>query len=224
MNVGKAFTFVFEDPKWPAKLLVAAVFALLANFVVGLPFLLGYQTRIIRNVRSGAAEVLPEWSDIGAIFSEGIRLLAVTLVYALPALILACVGAALSGISENLPLANGSVIDIALTIVMLITFITIVIDGLAFFALWPAIAIHFADSPGIGGSFRLKDVAAPIRRAPGPYLLTLGLTIITGWCVGPIGLVALYVGYFVTLAYSYLVAAHLFGQLSRRAAGEALIA
>ena len=84
----KPFAFVFEDARWLNKVLIGGLFQLLAMMLVGIPFLLGYLARMIRNVIAGEAVPLPEWDDLGEKFTEGLRLLGVGLVYVLPVFVL----------------------------------------------------------------------------------------------------------------------------------------
>jgi len=83
LDFGRAFTSVTEDPDWIKKILIGGAFALLSSVLVGIPFVLGYFGRTLRNVVAGTARPLPEWDDLGGIFSEGLRLAAVYLVYLL---------------------------------------------------------------------------------------------------------------------------------------------
>ena len=80
VDFGRAFTSVTEDPDWIKKVLIGGAFVLLSSILVGIPFVLGYVGRTLRNVVAGAARPLPEWDDLGGIFSEGLRLAAVYLV------------------------------------------------------------------------------------------------------------------------------------------------
>ncbi len=81
MDFGRAFTSVTEDPDWIKKVLIGGAFTLLSSVLVGVPFVLGYFGRTLRNVVAGAARPLPEWDDLGGIFGEGLRLAAVYLLY-----------------------------------------------------------------------------------------------------------------------------------------------
>ena len=83
VDFGRSFTFVTEDPDWIKKILIGGVFTLACALLVGVPFVLGYFSRTLRNVVAGEARPMPEWDDLGGIFNEGLRLTAVYLVYAL---------------------------------------------------------------------------------------------------------------------------------------------
>jgi len=86
----KPFAFVFEDARWINKVLIGGIFQLLAFMLIGIPFLLGYLAKLVRNVVADATLPLPEWDDLGEMFSEGLRLIGVALVYAIPFLMILC--------------------------------------------------------------------------------------------------------------------------------------
>src|SRR6185369_14629752 len=84
----KPFAFVFEDARWINKVLLGGVFQLLSFMLIGVPFLLGYLAKLVRNVVNGVTLPLPEWDDLGEMFGEGLRLIGVGLLYTMPFFIL----------------------------------------------------------------------------------------------------------------------------------------
>ena len=94
IDFGRSFTFVTEDPDWVKKLLIGGAFTLACMLLVGVPFVLGYFSRTLRNVAAGTRPELPEWDDLGGLFEEGLRLTAVYLVYTLGIVVVLAVLAA----------------------------------------------------------------------------------------------------------------------------------
>jgi len=103
VDFGRAFTSVTEDPDWIKKILIGGAFMLLSSVLVGVPFVLGYFSQTLRNVVAGAARPLPEWDDLGGIFSEGLRLTAVYLVYVLAVGVVRAWGGAAAPRSRGAP-------------------------------------------------------------------------------------------------------------------------
>ena len=95
-RLNKAFSFPFKDPDWQQKLLIAFLLVI-ANFIVPLVpmiFLMGYCFQIARSIIVDKAEmpVLPEWRDWGGFFKDGIKLMGVSLIYMLPAVLVFLLG------------------------------------------------------------------------------------------------------------------------------------
>jgi hypothetical protein len=81
VDIGRAFRFVFDDPEWVKKVLIGGAFVLASSFIIGIFFIAGYWVRLIRNVAAGSARPLPEWDDLGAIFSDGLTAVGVAFVH-----------------------------------------------------------------------------------------------------------------------------------------------
>ena len=88
-DLGKAFTFIFKDPRWVSKVAVAALFMILSIVLIGFIVLVGYFIQLIQRVIRREEYPLPDWSDIGVKFIVGIKFAIVYLVYLLPVLLLA---------------------------------------------------------------------------------------------------------------------------------------
>jgi hypothetical protein len=80
----RPLAFVFEDPEWVQKILLGGVFVLASIVLVGIFFVYGYLARLVRNVIAGVQYPLPSWDDLGEYFTEGLRLFAVGVCYAVP--------------------------------------------------------------------------------------------------------------------------------------------
>lgn len=79
MNIGRAFGFVFQDPRWFSKLAVAALMLLVP--VIGWILLWGYGLRIIRAVVAQTDVPLPEWNNWSELFADGLRALLVVVAW-----------------------------------------------------------------------------------------------------------------------------------------------
>jgi hypothetical protein len=88
MDIGKSFSYQFEDEKWLSKLLIAAVVSAvpILNFAFA-----GYMVDVLRNVEQRALRPLPEWTEFGEKFVKGFWLFLAGLIYSIPALVLGCI-------------------------------------------------------------------------------------------------------------------------------------
>src|SRR4051812_16852158 len=86
MDIGKAFSFVFEDEKWVSKVLLGGLFLIIpiVNFAV-----IGYMLKVAQNVAQGNPRPLPEWGGgaFGDHFMRGLYGVAIQIVYQLPTII-----------------------------------------------------------------------------------------------------------------------------------------
>lgn len=96
MDIGKAFTFIGDDPKWGMKLLIGGGLIVLGYLalltIVGWLFVfaivLGYLVQLTRNVIVGEHQPLPEWAGWGTLMRDGFKAMTVSFVVLLPIVVL----------------------------------------------------------------------------------------------------------------------------------------
>jgi hypothetical protein len=89
--------FPFKDKKGVSKFLIAALFLIFSGFIVPALFLIGWYMRIAKNVMvTKTLGDLPEWDEWGRMILDGLKLVAVMIIYYLPALILSLISFTLS--------------------------------------------------------------------------------------------------------------------------------
>lgn len=211
----KPFTFTFEDPRWVQKILMGGLFILASVFIVGVFFVYGYLGRLVRNVATGVERPLPEWDDLGGIFNDGLRLVAVAFVYMLP--FLAIFGIVLvpaiiaSGVAQSIDndfLRNAG--GAAPACVWCLVFPL----SLAMAAWIPAALLFAVMEERFGAAFEFARIFAFIKANVGNYLLAFVVWLVVRMVV-PFGLILLCVGIVFTSFWSLLVAGHAFGQVWR---------
>jgi hypothetical protein len=216
VDFGRCFTFLTEDPEWVKKVLIGGAFALACSLLVGIPFVLGYFGRTLQRAAAGEARPLPDWDDLGGIFSDGLRLTAVYLLYTLAVLAavaaLGCVVAlpllALSGAgaSDVLGLLGGFGIVAAYGVLM--------VGSLALAVYLPAALARSALRGTVGDGFAWREILGFIRANLGNYLLSLVVFLLASF-VSQFGLLLCCVGIFPAVFWSYLVLAVALGQTVR---------
>ncbi len=218
LDFGRCFSFFTEDPDWIKKVLIGGVFALLSPILIGVPFLLGYFSRTLRNVAAGAARPMPDWDDLGGLFSEGLRLTAVYLLYVLGimvvmgvlALVLILPFIALGsaqrggfGESEGIAALGGLGIVAFYGLVMLVS--------LAMMVYLPAALTRSAMLGTIGAGFAFQQNLSFIRLNLGNYFLSVLIYLLAAF-VAQFGILLCCVGVFPAAFASYLVLAVALGQ------------
>ena len=236
MDIGKSFSFPFEDKQWISKLGLGAVIAMVPvlNFAWS-----GYMVGLIRNVMDGSPEPLPNWDDLGKKFMDGLILSTAGLVYALPMLIVIClplgfmvVPAILSGNGDMQDVANaiagaGSLLFICLSCVFLLY-------GLVLSVIYPAILVLFAREGTFAACFKFREVFDLISKNMNTFLTAWGVSVVASLGVGLVSGIAQTILNFIPclgqivafvlaigiVVYTSVIYSHLFGQFGRLAFGS----
>jgi hypothetical protein len=237
MQIGKAFSFPFEDKAWLTKFLVAAVVSIvpIVNFAWT-----GYIVELVKNVIDRKEMALPEWGDFGKKFIDGLIVTVAYFVYSLPALLVVCVmtgvflvPAIASGgnASQDLQRALGG----AAGIVALCLSCLLAIYALVLTILLPGILANFAQKRTFGSCFELGQVYRTVTRHGSAYFMVVLMLIVIGFVIGLVlgavngvlsfipclGTIVSLIITMVILAYVGAVSGHLVGQYGAEAYGPA---
>jgi len=218
VDFGRSFTFVGEDPDWIKKILIGGAFTLACALLVGVPFVLGYFSRTLRNVVTGELRPMPEWDDLGGIFNEGLRLTAVYLLYTLGVVaVVAALGCmvmlpvmALSGgggdVSDALGVLGGLGIVGAYGLAM--------VGFLALAVYLPAALARAALRGTVADGFAWRETLGFIRANLGNYLISLVIYLLASF-LSQFGILLCCVGVFPAAFWGYMVLAVALGQTVR---------
>jgi hypothetical protein len=88
------YRFPFQSPNWEQRYLIGAGLIFASFLIPILPaiFVTGYLLRLMRQAIQGDALALPEWREWGDLALDGLRYLAVCLVYLLPGIMVMILG------------------------------------------------------------------------------------------------------------------------------------
>lgn len=227
MDVGRAFSFVVDDKDWAVKILIGAgilLAGILFSWVLVIPLiaavalLSGYSLEITRRVIRGDAQLMPEWKDWGKLLADGLRVILVSLIYALPAILVALAlglpGGLLGDSSSHAARAIGEFLSI---IASVISFAWAIIISF----LLPAAIGRMADRGTLSDALRFGDVIRLVRHNFSTYLVTVLMSWVAS-IVGGLGKLVCGVGWLATIPYSAMVTGHLYGQAYLVARGSAV--
>jgi hypothetical protein len=218
MDIGQALGFVFEDEEWAKKILVGALLVLIPIF--GQFALMGYGIAVTRNVISGKSHPLPAWDDLGRYFMDGLMFWVVTLVYALPVIVMMCplmmvwILPAFSADQEGLSNVLVGIAGLASSVLICLA----LLYGLFMALLTPVLQIRYAETGEIGACLRLGEVFRFLVASIGNIVVSQLVVWIAGTVIMPVaGILTL--GLLVLPASVWLTAfsSHLFAQVGRRA-------
>ncbi len=234
MEIGRSFTFPFQDKSWLSKLLIAAVVSIvpIVNFA-----LVGWMVDIAKRVMDHELEELPGWDEFGKKWMGGLYYTVAGFIYALPVILVSCVmfvisfgstfAVAQEGTTEEVVaaiMAGNGIVFFCLTCLM-------ILYGLVLSVLMPALLVHYAKEDNFGAMFKLGVVYGKVRENAGSFFMAWLVTLVFGVLVGFVlsGIIMLVgwipcIGWIITLLVSLLAApytsavyAHLFGQYGDKA-------
>jgi hypothetical protein len=205
MDVGRAFSFIFEDRDWIQKVGLAALVTLIP--IIGQIFLAGWMLEITLRVIRKDPVPLPEL-DFGKNLTRGFQSLVVTLVYSLPAIALSLLFvliAFLTGdLSSNQP---GALFWISFACFMILALVYSLVIAL----IQPAALANMVDHNELSAGLRFGEVIALFRASPLTYVITI-LCVILANLVASVGTIACFVGVVFTAALAAAFTGHLYGQ------------
>ncbi|MCL5264413.1 MAG: DUF4013 domain-containing protein [Chloroflexi bacterium] len=204
-DIGKAFTYMFEDENWITKILLGGVFVLLSFILVGIPFIIGFMIVTIQNVLAGRPKPLAEWDNLGDKFVKGLLLGIALIIWYIPSFVISMIGSFLPAIAG--PKDGGPLVLLGL-LFSCVAFIYNI--ALAF--ILPAIFLQYAVNPNIGSAFQFNEIFSMVTRNVGNFVIVFLLSLVAS-IIASFGFIALCVGVLFTLFWAELVQAYLYGQL-----------
>jgi hypothetical protein len=213
MELGRAFSYAFEDKDWITKLGIA-VLMMMATLIpiVGLLavcVLLGYMANIVHNVRNGHPRPLPKWGNYSHLAKHGAYVLLATILYNLPVLFIMAFlnsfGAAM-GRSQFGGFAYVTIIGCVLLILFVYTMIA-----------WSMLAIgiiRYSEKGDTGVFYRFAKLFNILQNNISLTLKWVFYSIIANILFAFLFLIPI-VGWAVVLALSYPVQGYLMGQYGR---------
>lgn len=214
MQLEEAVTFIWKDRKWLEKTAVGVLFTLLSLVLVGIPFLSGYWIQAVRQAARGPVVGLPEWTDLGRKFSEGLAVVLIIIGWQITPWMLQLLTSGLSGLLDARFQDNVGVAFLVLCMQCVGLLINLV-----FWVGLTAGLIRYAESERLAQAFNLAGIVALLRRRGGRFLAALLLSWVLTF-LGLFGLALCFVGIFLTVFWSQMILANLYGQVVRPEVAE----
>ncbi len=219
MDIGKSFTYVFDDEQWVQKVVIGALLLLasvipIVNLFTAL-VVVGYSLRVLKNVSDGLERPLPQWDNWGEDWVKGVLFLLGLLIYALPALIVGGIAAIITAVVTSRS-SEPSGAQFCILGLQCLTWIW----GLLL-ALWsPAVMIRFAREGRFGAMFEFGALWSLIRANVGDYIVAVIISFVAQF-LSTFGVILCVIGVFLTAFWALLVQVHVYGQVGAQAAPAA---
>jgi hypothetical protein len=187
LDFEKPFTYVFQDPSWPGKVLLGALFHLLAVVLIGAFVSAGYQKKLFLALIEDGQARLPEF-DVSRDLAEGLPVFGIVAVYWLVA--------AAAGWIPCLGLLFGP------------------LAGLATMVFLPASLTRYYVTGRFSAAFELEPVLAYVKQNL-PNLLLYALMGMLVGVLSVVGVLACLVGFFVVSFWGSLVTTRALAEVYR---------
>src|SRR5687767_11703775 len=188
IDLARAFRFVPEDPDWIKKVLIGGVFVLLTPLLVGAVMVAGYGVRLVRRSARGDPRPLPEWDDLGGMFGDGLRAMALYLAYALPVTVvpialMVMVAVASAGLSQAGSRGASDVFGALAAVGFMGLYVVMAVVMLALSLYVPAALARFVMLDRLSAGFEVRENLDFIRRNLGNYAMTLLVYLLASFAV-----------------------------------------
>jgi hypothetical protein len=206
MDIGKAFSFPFEDKDWISKILIVALISLIP--IVGQLFVTGWGLEIARRIIRQDLDTLPGYNDFGGYILRGFLVGVIGFIYAIPLIVVSsCAWLPYTLIPNPDENMNG-----LLAIVSICVSCLVAVFALIYAFILPAAIGKYAATDQFGSAFRLGDAIATVRAVPTAYFLVLVGALLGFVLIAPLGSVLCGLGALLTTVYANALYYHLLGQ------------
>jgi hypothetical protein len=223
MDIGRAFTHLFEDERWVTKVLVGGILVLLSFLVIPGLLVGGYMIEYVRRVALGEGDRLPEWSDWGEYFAKGVLSFFIELVYSLPLILVGICFSLFAAAAGNQSDSNVAIRTFAAVCLGL----PATVYGLFIAFVLPAARLRYAVQGDLGAAFQFGEVFRLISTSLGNYVVFIVAAIAASLVAFLVSLVTLPlcgIGLLVipfATFWSYAVWANALGRVHAAAGGQA---
>jgi len=211
VDIGKAFSFVFDDEQWVASILIGGLIMLIP--IIGQLALLGYAMETARNVARGNPRPLPQWNTFGEKLSLGFAGFVVILVYSLPIIVLSmlliCVPIFAAAGTRSDEGAAAAILGSFGCLMPLLIILALLLQPVFLAAI-----VRYLQTGSIGAALQVGEVIAMVRANLGTWVVLWLVSLLCGF-VASLGSIII-IGFIFTYPYSQAVFGHYMGQTMQR--------
>lgn len=216
MDIGRAFSYIFEDQEWLPKLLITAVVAfvgvitmpLLLLGLVAYAALLGFLVELIRNLRDNRPTPIPRWDNFSEKISKGASVMVAGILYGLPNLIPICCNIAIGFLPSEVNQIGSIAMLCCVTPILLLYNLV----------MWPMFALglgRYSEERNIGVFFQFGDLFGTLYRNFSVTFMYIIFAVIVNFVLGILGIIPC-VGWLAAPALAIPIHGHLISQLVRQ--------
>lgn len=243
-SLRSAFVFPFQSKDWISRFVIGVVLLFVSMIIPVIPaiFVYGYMIEVMRQSILSESLVLPEWANWGRLFKDGLRSLAVILVFLGPAIVISILGiliyftTVVGSIALTPDPSSSSALEGYTVLLMMggmgVFFLSMFVSWFLLFAgavPLPAAIAHFTARDKLSAAFHVREWTALICADKLGYFIAwvtvLGLIslIYLGFMLVYFTFIFCFAAYFIAIPvgfYLMLVSTAIFGQFYKENAGE----
>lgn len=189
-NIGRSFSYMFEDEDWLQKIVIGAAFCLLSLVLIGIPFVLGYLLQVARQSSQGKELPLPAWDNLGDKFVQGLLYILIGIIYGIPL----------------------AIIYFILIFIPCIGWLAMIFLAISVALIVPYVAVRFARSGNFADAFDISAMWEFLTKNFSNLLIVWLMSVLFGFIAG-LGLLALIIGVLFTWFWSQLAVYYLYGRV-----------
>lgn len=213
IDIGQAFRFVFDDPEWVKKILIGGLILLIP--IVGQFWLMGYMIETASNVADEHPAPLPEIQFVEQM-GRGFNTFVISLVYAIPLMVLMCVMVALIGMlgggagngPDDVEAMAGVMLLLSMCFTIFIALLGILMGMMAMVA-----HVIYVKTGSMSASLNSGAVFALFRAHLRTWIMLLIVSILAGLIAGAGG-IAFGIGALFTSVLGQAMFGHAVGQVA----------
>jgi hypothetical protein len=221
MDIGKSFTYMFEDPNWMMKILIGGIVSMIpiVNFAG-----LGYGATALKNIAEGSQNPLPEWGNFGDHFMKGLYVFVGVLVYISPIILVYCCMGILTtvlggvGGSTTSGDAGGALAGIISLLSICMSCLVFVL-ALAVAVMYPAAYTRFAMTNQLASFWDFRGNFDLIKSNASNYIIAILIAWVASFVAG-FGVILCFIGVIFTSFWSQLVSSHVFANFWLQSKGQ----
>jgi hypothetical protein len=223
-DLGVAIGFVFKDPAWLGKLLKGSLWLFLGFIIPIFPMcvLMGYGVRVARREEASPSEGLPEWDNLGDLFTIGIKyyiaqlLPALIVMFALFFLMALIAGAVIAiGAAGSGGGSGGANAAAAVSaILFMVAVIAIIPLSLALGFFMPAIHLHHIRTGRMTAGIEFRELWRIVSSHFSDYLILWVFHLVVQMMAMFGGELMCFVGLFLTIPWMIVTQGYLVGRFA----------
>ena len=216
IDLGRAFSFIFDDEEWVKRILIGGLLLLIP--LVGIFWLMGYMVDTARNVMQDNPRPLPA-INFGDQLGKGLYVLLIGIVYAIPILILICITMGLIALTAGATGGDDGVIAGTTLFTMFCVYPFIFLVSLAIQMFVFAGYVRYIQTDSLSSALDFARIWGMVRSSLKTWAIVLLIYLLAS-IIASAGSIAAGIGIIFTMVFGQAFFGHILGQVAAQMPDE----